>query len=70
MQSPFVFLGPKSPSSGSAREVAVTIIFSPDMESIAIILYKYSHDIGKPKWGLPKGHINSGESYIKQLTQP
>ena len=37
------------------------IIFNSDLDSVLIVLNKYSHLKGENKWGFPKGHRNPGE---------
>ena len=44
------------------------VIFNDNMDKIVLILNRYSSEVlKKPKWGLPKGHINKKvkEAYIK-----
>ena len=43
------------------------VIFNSDLTKIALILNRYSSEVLKrPKWGLPKGHINKN----KKIEEP
>lgn len=44
------------------------VIFNKDLDKIVLVLNRYSSEVlNKPKWGLPKGHINKSENedYLK-----
>lgn len=41
------------------------ILLNPELNQVLLILNRYTLLKGKPKWGLPKGHINSKETYAE-----